>query len=331
MATQHADLVLEGGGVKGIALAGAYRVIEDRGYELNRVAGTSAGAIVASLLAAGYDADELEKQMREVDYRKFQDRGGLDWVPLLGRPLSVLTEMGIYEGSYARGWLRDRLDEKGVRTFSQLPYDDPDHPEQDPRRRYRLVVMASDVSRGRLVQLPYDYDQYRRNPADEEVAGAVRASMSIPFFFEPVKWPNVETDKTSVLVDGGMLSNFPIGVFDAHGREPRWPTFGVKLSARVASGQTEFTDVRNVLDLGVAMVKTMTSFHDRLHVDQASVQERTIFVDTSGVDSTNFALTATQRDLLYQRGVDAAERFFDGDDQQPGWDWERWKSRYGQT
>jgi predicted acylesterase/phospholipase RssA len=75
-------LVLEGGGVKGIALVGATSVLEERGYEFRRVAGTSAGAIVGSLVAANAGAAELEEIMRGVDYRRFQD--GPWWVPGTG-------------------------------------------------------------------------------------------------------------------------------------------------------------------------------------------------------------------------------------------------------
>jgi predicted acylesterase/phospholipase RssA len=63
-----ADLVLEGGGVKGIALVGAISVLEERGYEFRRVAGTSAGAIVWSLVAADARAAELEEIMRAVQH-----------------------------------------------------------------------------------------------------------------------------------------------------------------------------------------------------------------------------------------------------------------------
>ena len=74
MSELNADLVLEGGGVKGIALVGAYSVIEELGYTVKRVAGTSAGSIVGALLAAGMTAEELVAQMRALDYSKFEDR-----------------------------------------------------------------------------------------------------------------------------------------------------------------------------------------------------------------------------------------------------------------
>ena len=62
---QPVDLVCEGGGVKGIGLAGAYSVLEEHGYRPNNVAGTSAGAITAALIAAGYSSAELKKIVLE--------------------------------------------------------------------------------------------------------------------------------------------------------------------------------------------------------------------------------------------------------------------------
>ena len=70
-----ADLVLEGGGVKGIALVGAVAVLEEHGYEFNRIAWTSAGAIVGALLAAGMPTADMVGIMRSIDYTRFQDKG----------------------------------------------------------------------------------------------------------------------------------------------------------------------------------------------------------------------------------------------------------------
>ena len=68
------DLVFEGGGVKGIALVGAFSVLEEQGYEPKNMAGASAGAITAVLIAAGYTASELRTIIGELDYDRFKDR-----------------------------------------------------------------------------------------------------------------------------------------------------------------------------------------------------------------------------------------------------------------
>jgi NTE family protein len=325
----NADLVLEGGGVKGIALAGAYSVIEERGYALKRIAGTSAGSIVGALLAAGLKADELEKLMRELDYSKFRDESLLDRLPLLGKPLSVLFRQGIYNGSYARDWIRERLADHGVRTFADLPYNDSTS-AIPPSEQYRLVVMVSDISRGRLLRLPWGYPDYKRNADKESVADAVRASMSIPFFFKPVRMKNLGNGRDSVLVDGGMLSNFPVDAFDAPAHvEPRWPTFGIKLSAKAGSlADAAPADVKGTISMTKAMVKTMTGFYDRMHVDDLDIQARTIFVDTGTIQATDFGLTSDDCDMLYQNGRRAASDFFDGTPDQPAWDWEAYKAKF---
>ena len=94
--------------------------------------------------------------------------------------------------------------------------------------------MTSDVTRGELVRLPWDYPRYGLEADDQLVAEAVRASMSIPFFYEPLRFTGRDDagkPVQSYMVDGGMLSNFPIEVFDrTDGKPPRWPTFGIKLS-----------------------------------------------------------------------------------------------------
>src|SRR5918997_6642493 len=115
------DLVFEGGGVKGIGLVGAYAALEDRGWEPQCVAGTSAGAIVAALVAAGYTAEELKQELLDLRFRDFKDEEWEDRVPLIGKQMSLLRDLGIYEGRFFREWMRERLARKGVNTFTDLP------------------------------------------------------------------------------------------------------------------------------------------------------------------------------------------------------------------
>jgi NTE family protein len=308
-----ADLVLEGGGVKGIALAGAISVLEERGYGFRRIAGTSAGAIVGALVAAGMRAGDLTDVMRTVDYRRFRDGDVLDHLGPFGRAMSVLIDEGIYRGEYLRRWLGELLSGLGVRTFADLVVED--RGGSFPREQaYRLVVMASDVSQGRLRRLPWDYrERYGIDPFEVPVEDAVRASMSIPFFYEPVRLHDRISGETSWLVDGGMLSNFPVEVFDrVDGAAPRWPTFGIKLSNRAGSLQGVRNHVDGAFSLARAMVATMTSFHDQMHLDDPSVIARTIFVDTLDVRATDFDIDRATQQRLYDSGRTAASRFLDG-------------------
>lgn len=115
-----ADLVLEGGGVKGIALVGAISVLEERGYTFHKVAGTSAGSIVGALVAAGMRADDLHAIMREISYRRFQDPPLLGRLGGVGFAAQVVLHKGWCRGGYLHSWLTERLGEHNVATFADL-------------------------------------------------------------------------------------------------------------------------------------------------------------------------------------------------------------------
>src|SRR4051794_2955019 len=202
------DLVCEGGGVKGIGLAGAYSVLEERRYRPNNVAGTSAGAITAALIAAGYSADELKKVVMEMDFRRFEDKNWEAHIPGAGVPLSLLARTGVHKGDEFYEWLKGLLAEKNVYTFADLKAS-----WEKPKYQSRLQVIASDISARQLLVLPRDAEVIGERWDSLEVAHAVRMSMSIPIFFEPVRAHNPKTNHAHVIVDGGMLSNFPVWLF----------------------------------------------------------------------------------------------------------------------
>jgi NTE family protein len=313
----YADLVFEGGGVKGIGLAGALQTLEERGYQPQNVAGTSAGAITAALLAAGYTADELREIIVSLDYRQFQDRAWEDKLPLIERSLSLLLDLGLFEGERFYEWMKEMLEAKGVRTFADLV-----HPEyaDDPRFRSKLQVIASDVTTHELLILPRDAGRLGIEPDELDVALAVRMSMSIPVFFEPVRVENPETERTHVIVDGGMLSNFPVWLFDCEdGEPPEWPTFGlllvepkpsVPLGARLPEPRMTGSGPRAVVEYVKALAQTMMEAHDRLYVEQANFA-RTIPIPTLGVGTTEFDLPRERAVALYDSGRWAAEKFLD--------------------
>jgi len=313
----HADLVFEGGGVKGIGLAGALATLEERDYRAQNIAGTSAGAITAALLAAGYSAAELREIIVSLDYRQFQDRGWEDKIPLIERSLSMLLDLGLYEGDRFLEWIRERLEAKGVRTFADLVHDEF---ADDPRYRSRLQVVASDVTTHELLVLPRDATKLGIEPDELDVALAVRMSMSIPVFFEPVRILNEKTGQMHVIVDGGMLSNFPVWLFDCpNGEVPEWPTFGLllvepkpetPLGARLPAPRMTGKGPGAVIDYVKALAQTMMEAHDRLYVEQANYA-RTIPIPTLGVGTTEFDLSRERALALYDSGRWAAEKFLD--------------------
>jgi len=313
----HADFVFEGGGVKGIGLAGALATLEERDYRAENIAGTSAGAITAALLAAGYSASELREIIVSLDYRQFQDRGWEDKIPLIERSLSMLLDLGLYEGDRFLEWIRERLVAKGVHTFADLVHDEF---ADDPRYRSRLQVVASDVTTHELLVLPRDATKLGIQPDDLDVALAVRMSMSIPVFFEPVRVVNEKTGQVHVIVDGGMLSNFPVWLFDCpDGDVPEWPTFGLLLvepkprtpiGARLPAPRMTGKGPGAVIDYVKALAQTMMEAHDRLYVEQANYA-RTIPIPTLGVGTTEFDLSRERALALYDSGRWAAEKFLD--------------------
>jgi NTE family protein len=293
------DLVLEGGGVKGIGLVGAIEVLAEKGYNVRRVAGTSAGAIVGSLVAGGMPTDKLIETMRSLDYGKFRDQSFLAQFGKAGEAASIAFTKGIYKGDYLRTWLTGQLESIGVRTFADLKLTEPWAKELPPEQRYKLVVVVSDVSQGRMLRLPWDYAKYGLDPDEQLVAEAVRGSMSIPFFYQPAHL------KDSFLVDGGLLSNFPIDLFDT---TADWPTFGIKLSAKPEPG-TVPNPAHDIVSYSKAILSTATNAHDQMHVDDPCTQRRTIFIDTGKITATNFGITPEQQHFLYQNGQAAATKF----------------------
>ncbi|MGD3111858.1 patatin-like phospholipase family protein [Streptomyces sp. YGL11-2] len=307
------DLVLEGGGVKGIGLLGAVLELADAGYSFPRVAGTSAGAIVAALVAAYQrserDLHELQEVMDTVDYARFAGGPPLERLTgPLGQGVEALLHGGAHSSDYLVKWLGDELDKVNVTTFADLAIsceDDPCSSLAD-YQRYSLVVHASDVSRRVLVRLPWDYPEYGLEPDRQEVVQAVRASMSIPFYFRPVQ---ISTDRgTATWVDGGLLSDFPITVFDrTDGREPRWPTWGVKLSGRPESKPDR--PVKTVLGMAIGCLETVRGDWNRYRLQDEGVGRRTIYVDTTGISATDFGLSPDTRQRLFANGQAAARLF----------------------
>jgi NTE family protein len=326
-----ADLVLSGGGVKGIGLVGAVVALMDGGYRAQRVSGTSAGSIVGAIVAAASIGDQLgPEEVKELalqlDYHKFTDPGTVERLPVLGPSLAVLRGTGIYKGDYAHDWVRSQLNNLGVRTFGDLAIDDDSLPAE---QRYRLVVTVADVTTGQLVRLPWDYRRvYGLDPDEQFVADAVRASMSIPFYFRPVTLTS-STGLTSTLVDGGILSNFPIDSLDRTDRRPpRWPSFGVTVLPNLPEGNDKVIPALAPIrllgppHLLESVITTVLVGRDQAYLSQPWVSARTIRVDSTDVGFLDFDISDNEIEALYVKGYGAAEKFL------AGWDWDAYLERF---
>jgi NTE family protein len=319
----YADVVLEGGGMRGIAHVGALSVAEARGYQWRRCAGTSAGALVAALLTAGYSAEELRSLLARMDFARFGQDDGLRgcWSMQLVR---LLFQGGLHTGNYLESFLRTHLQARGKHTFGDLVCPGQEHEPVTSLLRYRLIVIAADVTNGRMLRLPQDVAFYGQNPDELDIARAVRMSASIPFFYRPV----LCYDRAGHLyrvVDGGLLSNFPIGIFDVAGT-PICPTFGFRLvDAPAPPGHAASVRLHESLfRFGQELISTMLIAHDRLYLDDHAYV-RTIAIPVNGISGTQFDLSQAQISQLYHNGLVAAERFFST------WNFAAYKAAYRST
>ncbi|MCG7406284.1 patatin-like phospholipase family protein [Paenibacillus sp. ACRRX] len=301
------NAVFEGGGVRGISLAGAVRAAELAGISFRHVAGTSSGAIVASLIAAGYTAEEMREVIIRTPFSSFLKRAPIFEVKWIGPIIRLFLKKGLYSGEALEHWIHELLLAKGVRNFGDLA------PGQ-------LRIIASDITNGRLLVLPEDMKQYGIQPDEFPVSKAVRMSTSIPYFFDPVMIRETLINgkgrakafrkQFTYVVDGGMLSNFPLWLFDQE-RDPRTmrviPTIGFQM---VGMQDVKSNRITGLITMLQAMVETMISAHDQRYIEQHN-RYRTIKIPTLGVGLTEFDITKEQNLALYDSGLTAGNKYFD--------------------
>lgn len=300
------DAVFEGGGMKFIGLMGAACCLEDRGYEWNYVAGTSSGSIVAALLAAGYKASELKEILMNIDCTEFLDKNKIPIISQIKKTTNLLRYKGLHSGDPLEEFISQLLEEKGKVKFKDVTEDG----------KSRLKIIASDITRRKMLILPEDIKSYGIDPMELKIAQAIRMSISIPFYFKPVKL--YYKDKVSYIVDGGILSKFPIWIFDVYG-VPRWPTIGFKLVSKkvshTAEGKTDFSGF--IFDIFDTMIEKNEDIYIR---DKDAV--RTIFIPTLGVQTTQFNLSKEMKIKLFDSGYKSAEKFLNS------WDFQQYIKKY---
>ncbi|WP_277587522.1 patatin-like phospholipase family protein [Psychrobacillus antarcticus] len=283
------DGVFSGGGLKGYALVGAYQVIEEKGYQFKRVAGTSAGAILACFIAAGFTSKEIEELLSELDALTLLDpRKTILPLPFM-KWISLYWRLGLYQGKALENWFLEKLALKGVYTFSDIEAGS-------------LKLVASDLTNGKIMVLPDDLERYGISSASFPIARALRMSCGIPFFFEPVKLKVTSTD--TVIVDGGVLSNFPMWIFD-NGNKER-PILGLKLSSN--SEEMEPRKITNGLNLFEALFSTMKNAHDERYISR-KIEKNIIFIPVEDYKATQFDLSEDMKNELLEKGRSRANQF----------------------
>ncbi|XXY48980.1 patatin-like phospholipase family protein [Sorangium sp. So ce269] len=323
------NLVLEGGGLRGVALVGAVAALADalthkyKDTYISYLAGTSAGALVATLLGAGYAPSEIASIVGGPEFARVADRSRLDFIPVVGRPIAMawgaLAHVGMFTGDALLSLFREMLEAKRIRTFRDLIMPGCEN-ERNPARRYRVHLIASDITRGRMLVLPDDInaDLYGVEPDDLEVALAMRMSMSFPFVFRPVQRTG-RNKVTSYIVDGGLLSNFPVHLFDTGAPAPEETlTLGIRvLRSRYHSIGRPFIAARALWALGSTVqeardVGDTSKLVDRLkwaRVIEVNAEAVPIFK----IGMNPLALSPVERELLYNAGYYVTKRALDAD------------------
>jgi len=313
----EADGVFRGGGVKGLALAGALCGFAEHPTKpitkWDDVAGASAGAIIACYLGTGHDAAQMLELLKQTNFSQFQDFPAHSKLFGVG---NLVFRHGMAHGKAFERWFDDVL---GGATFGSVRKETADG--QPPE--WRLKLIAVDVTKRRLLVLPDDLVFYREpssskmiDPDEFKISRAARMSMSIPYFFEPIELEG-QDGSTSLIVDGGTLSNFPVWLFDVDpsvtGHPPTRPTFGFTLEHGRGLGgvppavqRLEPWGLRFAFDI----FHTAQEAWDARFVSH-STRVRTVTVDAGDVATTEFNLSREKQELLIENGRAAAHTFLD--------------------
>lgn len=283
------DGVFSGGGIKGFAYVGAIHALEERGLKFERVAGTSAGAILATFLAAGFNAQELEEIFDELNLKILLDPPKL-WVELpLLKWLNLYRRFGMYRGKSLENWFLEKLSKKGIYSFGDLP-------------KGSLKLVASDLTNGKIIVLPDDLNHYGIDGNSFPISRALRMSCGLPFFFEPVYLKNGKSE--SVIVDGGVLSNFPLWIYD-NGHKKR-PVLGIKLSS--ASEEMPPHKINNAIELFEALFSTMKNAHDNRYIARRH-EKNVIFIPVEEYGATQFDMDEATKNKLMNMGKERTIQF----------------------
>jgi NTE family protein len=321
--SQFRNLVFEGGGVKGIAYAGALSVLESKGIlgDITRVAGTSAGAITATLVAIGCSAKDVEQVVGGTSFRSFMDAN----FGLVRNTERLLHDYGWYKGDTFSEWIQKILDAHGWKsdlTFGELRKLVRNNPGS-PRKE--LTIVGSNIS----AEIPQVFSA--DTTPDTPIWRAVRISMSIPLFFAAVK----DEASHSTYVDGGVTWNYPLDIFDErqYVEDPKaaqpvnypttWgpehvynkETLGLRLGTRdeilVEKGLATRPprEIHDFIGYLKGVVDFMLEVLNRSHLHDND-WHRTVFLDTLGVRSTQFDLSEDTVTKLVESGREGANAYF---------------------
>lgn len=286
--------VFQGGGCKAIVYIGAYREAYRRGVFFSELAGTSAGSIIAALIAAGASADYLEQKVRATEFSDFvkeYKRSNWFWRLLLRWHLpegmkdkakylslaSLKQHFGIFDSQrievYVEGCLQELTGKTAIVTFNDLTPN--------------LHVVCADLE-NHCVKI-----WNKENTPNESVAKAVSSSCSIPIFFRPVEHR---------YVDGGILSNIPNFIFSEEPHYNRILCFRNQSSA--ANGR-----IRDIKGFANSVISTITEGADGIQ-QMLNQESYDVPIKVDEISSTDFdKINDEMISLLISRGEQAMSEF----------------------
>ncbi|MDI6402817.1 patatin-like phospholipase family protein [Balneolaceae bacterium ANBcel3] len=329
MGNQFKNLVFEGGGVKGIAYIGAMQVLENRGLltGIQRVGGTSAGAINALIFSLGYSIPEQKNILQNTDFNQFMDSswGVIRDIRRLAR------DFGWHKGDFFDSWIGDLIEERlGHRRATFKDLQDQNLPA--------LYVIGTNLSTGYA-----EVFSAERHP-DMELATAVRISMSIPLFFAAMRYGS----RKDVYVDGGVQLNYPVKLFDREryidlAREPEAArhtsyynqenarfqleragrsryvynrqTLGLRLDSEEEIGLFRYNEplqgkpIKNFSDYARHLLGALMNTQENIHLHSDDWQ-RTVYINTLDVGTVDFNLSDETKQKLIEQGIQGTERYF---------------------
>jgi NTE family protein len=305
----EADGVFSGGGIKGLAFAGALQAAAEAGYtEWVDLAGTSAGAITAMALAVGYDASGL-RELFSFDFSKIDDRGGPFGIGVVVN----YFHHGITRGKALTSWIESLLENAPVKKDGRAPAVFGD-------LGGRLRVVGADIVHSRMVVFPDDVGNYLDDdgkpfvPDEFPIATAVRISAGYPGFFPPITLRNAATGKDGALVDGGVTSGFPVFLFDQP--EPERPTWAFRLYDGMPPEKPPYHPIDRgplwPIDMISDVIDTAINALDDFELK--TFGNRVVAIPTGAISALDFKLTEAQKKELYDLGYAAGTEFFKAPD-----------------
>ena len=275
------NLVFKGGGVLGIAYAGVIDALEEKKVlqQIERVAGTSAGAIIATFISLKYTTSDILKVVSTTDFQSFEDAWG---------PPQISNKYGLYKGDAFLNWIKKCIAYKGLdekATFTDFK----------KAGTLDLRVFATDLNEHVLKEFSVAKTPYAI------VAEAIRASIAIPLFFEAWTFSNNIPDN-HIYVDGGTISNFPITAFDYADGTLNTETLGFYLTTINGVSQPSTLQSNQPTQFIKDFFETITSTQSIDFEKKPEEKKRVVIIDDFGISATNFGLTDVQKMRLYNSG-----------------------------